>query len=69
MMRLRFKRAWRRFPEGAEVERDDGVANLLIARGICEEVRELEAAVASPARLEAAAMRTPISERGSRKKR
>ena len=64
-MKLVMKRAWRSWPEGAVIERDDGVANVLIRRGIAEAVDGQEPV----AELEVAASRTQAGDRPIRRKR
>lgn len=74
MKRLEFLISWRRWRRGDIVERDDGVAGVMLSRKICKEIPyesggATEAAVAVPAGLEAAASRTAAGERFNRRRK
>lgn len=47
-MRLVILRSWRRLRPGQEIERDDGVANVLIRRHIARPAKLIETAAVCP---------------------
>jgi hypothetical protein len=63
-MRIRFKQDWRRHVKGEVVDRDGGVADLLIRRGICEDA-DAAPLTQSARPLEVAAARTVASRPNS----